>query len=299
MEMLESVAPPALGLHDKSCPFCGGEPPKLLHYKTKHGELKDEDQLEKNLAAENDVTSDPAVGPVYPAPGGNQPHDGWVVQENVFEEIEVHIPPAAHHLIPGDAVMAKTQIEQWTCESKGKIKEDIGYNIDGAPNGIWLPHLPHIHWTRFMNKATKTRFSDVFGTWSSLSDYRRKAVGYVIMSETWLQMHYTDHKGSYKYVDDDENYNNEAKTRCNLLANVMTAFHAPKCPDGKDPLDGKYYPPYGLVGRLYGQANWLRRRITGNPRYWSSWVSPLAQEFTHDLMEDHVGLTSRGVVSRK
>jgi hypothetical protein len=261
--------------------------------------LKDEAVLGRNLGQTNDITSDSKVGTVYPTQGGSDNHQGWVIKAGEFEDFEVEVRPTPHHLIPGNAAMAPSALEDWTLASKGKIKEDIGYNIDGAENGIWLPHLPHIHWTRYMDRINKVRFSDVFGTWGRLRDYRRKAIGYVIMGETFLQMHYTDHDDPYAHVDNDTTYDDEAKERCNLLGELMEDFWATHCPESQDDSDGKRYPPYGLVARINLQSLYMRRRMTGRPTFWCSWVSPLAQDYTADLNSDAVKLRLKMIVSKR
>ena len=44
----------------------------------------------------------------------------------------------AHHVIPGDASLNKaTQLLPWM--KKGDLKSDIGYGVNHANNGIWLP----------------------------------------------------------------------------------------------------------------------------------------------------------------
>jgi hypothetical protein len=216
------------------------------------------------------------------------------------EEFEVSVGPTPHHLIPGNASMAPSSLEDWTCESKGKILEDIGYNIDSAENGIWLPHLPNIHWTSYFNKVKKTRYSDVFGKWSELSTARRSGIGYLVMGETWLQMHYTDHDDPYAHVDNDTTYDDEAKEQCNLLGDLMSGYFTEraKCKN-KDDASGKYYPPYGLIGRIDTISSRLRSRITGKPTWWCSWVSPLAQDFTNDLVSEAVDLKVQFVLRRK
>jgi hypothetical protein len=297
-EVLESVAIVIPAQHDSSCPFCAGAKPQLLGYHTKYGELKDEAVLGKNLESASDVTSDKEVGTVFPLPGGDQPHNGWVVKAGIFEDIPVEVRPTPHHLIPGNAAMAPSTLEEWTRQDKGKIKEDIGYNIDCAQNGIWLPHLPHIHWTRFMDTVKKIRFSAVFGTWGKLAQERREFIGYIVMGETWLQMHYTDHDDPYAHVDNDTTYDGEAEERCNLLGELIGFHWAPLCPESKDAADDKYFPPYGLVKRINLQSEYMRRRITGKPTYWQSWVSPLAQDYTSALLSGTVHLSTSFSVSR-
>jgi hypothetical protein len=248
---------------------------------TKKGELKDERVLGKNLASADPVYHDDAVGPVYPCEGGDQPHKGWEVEAGYINDIPIPviIPPAPHHLIPGKAAMAESNIENWTCSDRGEIKEDIGYNIDCAQNGIWLPHLPHVYFTR-KNPETNERFCDEYGKWSELSDAEQFQAGLFVMCELRLQMHYTDHDDPYVHVDNDKNYDGEAKARCNLLADLIVDFWAQKCPESSDEKEPFFYPPYGLVDRLNIQSDYLRKRITGDPRRWKDWVSPLAQDVT-------------------
>ncbi|HTO88059.1 MAG TPA: hypothetical protein VMR54_11105 [Thermoanaerobaculia bacterium] len=301
MHFGESVKPPSSGRHNKTCPFCEGDEPELLGYKTKKGDLKDERVLGRNLATNEVVSSDGAVGPVYPLDGGDQPHNGWEVEPGYINEIDIPviIKPTPHHLIPGNAAMAESHLEVWTCKSFGEIKEDIGYNIDCAQNGIWLPHLPHVYWTSFRNKRTRQRFCDYYDRWSDLSDDEQMQVGVFVMSELKLQMHYTDHDDPYAHVDDDTTYDGEAKERCNLLADLILEFWADKCPESSDKEEPYYYPPYGLVERINLQSDYMRKRITGNPRLWKSWVSPLAQEVSAELKrKKKVKANPRGAIKR-
>lgn len=319
-ELCEGVAVGVVGDKDPTCPFCEGKGPiALRNLKTKHGTLKKERRLHDNLESDADISSED-VGPVLPTPGGGEKHAGWVVAEGVFEDFEVEIPPAPHHLIPGKAAMAPSSLEQWTCESKGKILQDIGYNIDGALNGIFLPHLPHIHFTRhfqYINAAGQTRsetkvatsgkragktvkktFADVFGAWGDLPAAQRNAIAYLVMNETWLQMHYTDHDDPYVHVDNDENYDEEVKERCNALGDLMQTHFVPRCPNAPAGSD-KFYPPYGLVARINRISQFFKTRITGRPSRWESWVSPLAQDFTQATASGQVPLITRFLIRKK
>lgn len=319
-ELCEGVALGIMGENDPTCPFCEGKGPIALRdLKTKHGKLKKESRLRENLESKSDVTSED-VGPVLATPGGGQPHSGWVARPGVFEDVEVEMAAAPHHIIPGKAAMAASALEKWTCESKGKIKQDIGYNIDCSQNGIFLPHLPHIHFTRHFEylsasgevksetkvatsgkrqgQVVKKTFADVFGAWSALPASRRNAIGFLVMGETWLQMHYTDHDDPYAHVDNDTNYDDEIKGRCNTLANLVPTYFAVRCPHAKAD-DEKYNPPYGLVSRINGISQYFKTRITGKPNYWQSWVSPLAQDFSQATGTGEVPLKHLFVVSKK
>ena len=193
----------------EDCPFCSEK--KYKGYKTKHGELKEERVLASNLRSTEDITSDKKVGNVYPLPGGNDNTIGWQAKPGVFEDFAVKLAAAPHHIIPGKASMAPSQVETWTREEKGKIKEDIGYNIDCARNGVFLPHLPEIYWTKH-KPGTLTPMARFYGqTWRDLSLSSKESVGFMVMGETMRQMHYTDHDDPYVHVDNETTYDDECK----------------------------------------------------------------------------------------
>ena len=295
MEVKESVKPPASGRHNSTCPICEGKKKKkTLGYQTKHGELKDEKALAKNLRHKGQITSD-AGKTVYPFDGGDDDHKGWLVKKDVLEDVEVKVRPTPHHLIPGNAAMDPSRLETWTCAHKGgQIQEDIGYDIDNTRNGIWLPHLPHVYWTSYMTKTK--RWCDVYGKWSELDPDDQEFVGKLVMGETSLQMHYTDHDDPYMDMAHETTYDGEAKERCNLLADLMRDVWSAKCKESWDS-DMKVFPPYGLVERINLQSDYMRGRITGPPGKWKSFVSPLAQKFAKAVRTNKIKLKPKGVVT--
>lgn len=280
MEIGEAVGVSG-GACSSECPFCSEK--KWYGYKTKHGALKKEKVLAANLRARGDVTSDETVGNVYPLAGGGDRTTGWEAAPGVLEDFKVGLAAAPHHLIPGNASMQPSRVEKWTCASKGMIKEDVGYNIDCAQNGIFLPHLPAIYWTRHA-PGTKVPMAQYYGKkWRDLSPTAKQSIGALVMGETCLQMHYTDHDDPYVHVDNDATYDDECKQECNHLADLMQLLESKaRCKDD----DGKLAPPYSIVHRLNLKSLAVKHRITGFPVRWTSWVSPLAQEYTHDLTLD-------------
>ncbi len=260
------------------CPFCKDK--VLRGYNTKYGSIKDEKILKKNLASNKDITKDGVVGKVFPLSGGGDSTTGWEAREGALEDFKVKIKATPHHLIPGKASMEPSRLETWTRSSKGKIKEDIGYNVDCAQNGIFLPHLPEIYFTKH-KEGTKIPMSKYYGqTWSGLSPGAKESIGFLVMGETFLQLHYTDHDDPYIHMDNETTYDDECKNECNYLAdNMLTSELKAKCKDG----DGKLYPPYELVSRINMMSLDFKFRITEHPKKWESWVSPLAQKFSHNL----------------
>lgn len=282
--------------HDDSCPICAGQKKKdldLMNFETKHGKLKNEKVLGQNLKATGVISSDPEVGPIYPFDGGGQDHKGWVVKKGVLEDVEVTVKPTPHHLIPGNAAMAKSDLEKYTCKKGGKIKQDIGYSIDCTENGVWLPHLPHVYWT---SKKTKTkRWCDVYGKWSEMDPDDQDLVGKIIMGETNWQMHYTDHDDPYMDMPHDTTYDDNALERCQTLAELMRDVWGPKCKEGKGS-DGKLFPPYGLVARINLESNYMLGRMTGPPGSWKEFVSPLAQRLNKAVQDKKVKIKKKNVV---
>lgn len=292
MEVKESVNPP--GKPNKcsdDCPFC--KDPDLKNYKTKKGSMKDEKKLRSNLRNEGEITSD-SVGNVYPLPGGGDRTIGWEAKPGALETFAVRMAAAPHHIIPGKAAMDKSKLEKWTVEGS-KIKQDIGYNIDGAQNGVFLPHLPEIYWTKHKS-GTKTPQSKYYGVaWSGLSASAKESIGFLVQGETWLQMHYTDHDDPYVHMDHDKNYDKECKNQCNLLNDLMTLkANAAKCKDA----DSKLNPPYELVSWINEKSSQIKMKITGNPKNWTEFVSPLAQDYANAVQTGRVSTARRLLINQ-
>ncbi|MFV9615437.1 MAG: hypothetical protein ACNYZG_05735 [Gammaproteobacteria bacterium] len=280
---------------EEKCPFCNDK----THngYRTVHGKMKDEGVLRTNLKSVGTITRDLRVGTIYPfsAAGDNFQH--WQAEERVFEEHATRIAAAPHHIIPGDAVMSKVAaLESWTTESKGsKIKEDIGYNIDGAKNGIFLPRYPDIFGTKrdfpkteSDGSVTKVTGPEYYGrgTWSELDPDEKKAIAYYIMCETGLQLHQTSHGAKY-ISDPNKNYNKEAKDACVNLAGFIKLKQM-ACPvDGQK--DKPYDPPYGVVSLINTESDNIRKRMSGcRISNWTTWCTRISEQLTIDIKSKKV-----------
>ncbi|NOJ79984.1 AHH domain-containing protein [Myxococcus xanthus] len=294
--------------HPANCTFCAESPRELKGYKTKHGLLKDEDELERNLWTGTDVliTRDNKVGPIYPLPGGGDLTIGWLANDGVLEEMAVRMGAAPHHIIPGKASMSESTLDQWTCAKEGMIKEDIGYSIDCANNGIFLPHLPEIYWTREISyevekdgvrETQKRPMAQYYGqTWEGLSPTSKQSITYLIMAETWLQVHFTDHSATYG-GGSTLSYDTETKEACDQLSDLMANFDI-VCERSKDG-DGKRYPPYALVHRINAASQRFRQRITGHPERWKSWVSPFANAYTREIQTGRERCVKKMLIERQ
>jgi hypothetical protein len=291
--------------HDNpKCPFC--KETTLLNYRTKFGEEKDEDRLKKNLKASGNVTND--KGPIFPIPGGNDKTKGWRADAGVLEDRPVEMVATPHHLIPGNTSMKNSKVETWTRQSKGEIKQDIGYTIDGAPNGIFLPHMPGNYWrkqvmARVRDSPTapwvtkKVPQAEAYGqTWGGLSDSTKESIQFTIMLETSLQAHFTDHDEPYVHTNPAMNYDQECQDELDQLDDLMKA-KALLCPEKGKPKPS-FNPPYSLVGLINGKSQAIFTRITGRPRRWSSWISGAAHELTHQITTGQMRDSFKGVIHR-
>lgn len=168
---------------------------------------------------------------------------------------------AAHHLIPGKASLALSKLKPFMKEG-GSVKTDsgkswkiachIGYNINGAHNGIWLPGNYAIR------KPTKSWYKspDASKTWSQLGGHPW-CINYVASVSKITQRQFHDTHEKYSEAVEE------------LLNKIATKLHAhqdkcEKCAKEKN----KITPPYFIKQRLYNISNYLHRQLTGSPSIW-------------------------------
>jgi hypothetical protein len=139
MEMgeLASAAVIADVQHDESCYFCQSKAPPA--------EL--ENELADNADEDSDLDGSLEVGPfknnaakLGKAIGGPQGRKSLTLADlKGGKSLEASV--AAHHLIPGNAALKKSELFQsgeylW---KDGKVNGNIAYNVNASPNGVWLP----------------------------------------------------------------------------------------------------------------------------------------------------------------
>lgn len=150
---------------------------------------------------------------------------------------------AAHHLIPGNAALKKSELN--TADilgpvQRGKHKKNIGYNVNGAKNGVWLA----------ANYAMRP--------WSSRSEDFKKAYAFLAMNDSDTQFH-----------DAHPTYSETVLEALNDLYDEMDHLAnqgCPACGKGEDESD----PPYHLNARLNAISSWLRPKLMGDPTTWST-----------------------------
>jgi A nuclease family of the HNH/ENDO VII superfamily with conserved AHH len=177
---------------------------------------------------------------------------------------------AAHHLVPGDASLSPSElylhymVKDATGQTAGgrqfTIKANIGYNVNGNHNGVWLPGNYAIR-----QGATKKQVS-----WRELGEdpwcfeYMKACV-----AKTGGQFH-----------DAHTHYSGAVLKILNKIHVLIGAHQDSGCEDCSSKTE--LYPPYRLKVRLYVLSRYLRSKLRMAPGKWKyPW-------FTSDRFKDEM-----------
>ena len=164
---------------------------------------------------------------------------------------------AAHHLIPGNASLyndennlKKYMIQGETVKADGKtweIKYHIGYNVNGAHNGVWLPG----------NYAIRAKASPTGVTWGKMGneDWQLNYVA-ACVKVTGGQFH-----------DGHCDYNEAVQKLMNKIA-LKLQIHQAHCKLCEKKQGKKIPPPYLIKQRLYNLSGYFRQQLTKHPQGW-------------------------------
>ena len=174
---------------------------------------------------------------------------------------------AAHHLIPGEASLPKSSLIDYIKGGK-VIDSDVGYGVNGAENGIWLP----THTALSANMPVLPGESAAV-PYAGLKDAGNETVGsfvhyytYAVMEATQLQFH-DDHTEGTDYSNFVVKVLNKIQSNLAIIKN----YNCEKCQKAQSN-GGKLPPPYRLVHRLNGVSKRLHGYLVGNPL---SWLPPV------------------------
>jgi hypothetical protein len=155
------------------------------------------------------------------------------------------VVPAAHHLIPGNASLKNVPKMLDLIEaSRGKIQADIGYDINSAQNGIWLPANYGVR--------ADSAFGKKWKGYSFKDDYARAA-----MKRAGAQFH-----------DAHPTYSDNTIRTLRSIADKVNLKKPQKCGVCDKEISEEARPPYGLVGRLNGVSRMHRQFLAGPVRKW-------------------------------
>lgn len=164
---------------------------------------------------------------------------------------------AAHHLIPGNGSLKRSKLFKYMVKGKkvtdkesGKtwtMKTHIGYNVNGAHNGVWLPG----------NYAIRKTTPPKKKRWSALTVSQPEwCLNYVcaVVKKTTRQFH-----------DTHSDYNDAVLKRLDQFFVALLA-HQSSCEDCQD--ETKIPPPYRVKRNLYNLSAALKVMLTGAPKTW-------------------------------
>lgn len=163
---------------------------------------------------------------------------------------------AAHHLIPGGASLAPSNIKNYMTKGKSvtaissegkvkrKIRKHIGYNVNGAHNGLWLPG----------NYAIRSTSSPTDETWSKLFESHGDWCLNYVASVTKV--------GKGQFHDTHRNYSEAVEKLLNAIAEILSTHVC------KDCNDSEINPPFKIKKRLYRLSSYLKGQLSGAPRMW-------------------------------
>jgi hypothetical protein len=135
-------------------------------------------------------------------------------------------------------------------KDKGTITGDIGYDVNGKPNGIWLPTiLQDFYWK---NPATTIRW----GRLTTQFPAEQFDLAEAAMFETSRQFH-----------DAHEDYSAEVKLRLDALFESLR-YSKMVCPEAGPKPKPNVPPPFGLVGKMDALSSRLAGKLVGSPLRW-------------------------------
>jgi hypothetical protein len=274
METLESIA--TGGLEDEleaECPF-SDESPGVTKTQKEHIKKDDLDSVQKQQHNNGGVLGrnllKPSNGMASTVGGPHPPPDPVIQERNDTRRkgIKVKVPGtdkypekvygftlAAHHLIPGEASLGRSaliklmtqgesvQVKTPKGEKTKTIRKHIGYNVNGAHNGVWLPGNYYIRGKNSPAPGT---------TWSDLGD------------DPWCLNYVAAvaKAGKAQFHDAHEMYSGEVENTLNTIAQILTQHECNKCKASD------ISPPFKIKTRLYNMSSFLNTKVTAGPGAW-------------------------------
>lgn len=209
---------------------------------------------------------------------------------------------AAHHLIPAQASLAKSELLPWlikkgetgtiksgksTQKVPGEVDNHVGYDVNGAENGVWLPgpYAMKRIWAAFAGgddeeeeepdtpEATEPE-GPVGASPETQFDY---AVAAMILADG-------------QFHDSHPEYSKKVKDMLDKIAARLDAIAIPEsCEKCAERIaEGGVPAPYTLITRLNGVSSRLRSFLEHTPEFWSEvlYTSKKALEYMNE--PDHV-----------
>lgn len=190
---------------------------------------------------------------------------------------------AAHHLIPGKASLPVSMIKKYVWKSEGGVIDgDIGYDVDGAENGKWLP--THQTMSSKLGESQAIVIEDdtdpsktIGMSWAELSDRAKEKEG---NQQTYTELflpRYTQQAMKLlncQFHDSHSDYSTWVKVQLDKIS-VSIDVKSGLCDKCKK--NAIKTPPYSLVYRLNGLSRTCAGLLSGSPK--NTWLRIYTSEF--------------------
>jgi len=255
--------------HDDDCYFCNAKDDPGNETNDLTDNFEEDEDLDGSL---QDVKFKNDSGKLGSACGGD-PGKRTVTVEGTKDGATLQVSTAAHHLIPGNASLKESTLFQ--CKKYLHKDEsapgNIGYNVNSAPNGVWLPG----------NYAARP--------WGTKGvDFQKKygptprKYAYAAINVWKAQFH-----------DAHEEYSSFVKDVLNKLHDKLKLAEDLTCPEAKKKKDRppeERAPLYVLVARMDTVSSRMRRMLVAPSTNWKKniWTSSHSQGYMSDTSTAHV-----------
>jgi hypothetical protein len=311
MQIGESIALELTSIHSKLCPM---EPhDEHAGFRSKPIKQKDVDELRSNMESGKSTRKWVQQGDGFALAdnfdASKKPHPTYAEEPIRVGVVKFKLAVAAHHLIPGEASLPATALRKYIWSSEGTIKSDIGYDVDGAENGIWLPTHMAVS-TKMKDRILVTEQGVVINnnddhtvpdslSWRQLSNRAKKKVAGVgsddadqgSFTELFVRR-YTQQSMKLlgcQFHDAHSKYNLWVKERLDSISKHLDD-KVKLCEKCKVTPKGPFPPPYALVYKLNMLSHLIAGVLSGRPRrVWAIIYtsSHAVQAYTHPLSQRH------------
>jgi hypothetical protein len=261
--------------HDDQCYFCNqGKKDPLPETNDPDDEFA-EDGLIGLATAQGSIRHDNdggKLGQHLGSAGRPYPGDKWVGRDSWA--VSLCVQHAAHHLIPGNGSLKDSDLfndDEVGIKTKGKAVGNVGYDVNAAINGIWLPGN-----YAFANKEMKRkkqgwgREGAEFEGWTGVEP---QAYASAAIEKCRCQFH-----------DSHGDYNSKVKDGLNEIYNKLRKSKKEQwCPEAAKEENAKR-PLYTLVGRLATVSLKMKRMLELPTSNWR--INVFTSNFSRQWMED-------------
>jgi A nuclease family of the HNH/ENDO VII superfamily with conserved AHH len=234
---------------DDTCPFCAEDPPADGQNK-----LDNSSSTLRTACHSGDCLgmAEPGAG----APGSPQWSVVYTHPTTGQQEISA-VRNNPHHCIPGRASLKghfQHPILEAIEKSKGTITADIGYDVNGRKNGVWLPTIIEHFYAGYSNVDPVAGIS-----WGRLT--RQYPMQQFSMAEAAM------YEARRQFHDAHPDYSDHVKGRLDKLMDKLVSRKM-SCPEAGPKAKPNVPPPYALVQWLDALSHTMASHLSNDPKRW-------------------------------